>query len=295
MRPGLSTHAFLPLRLNTGLLDAMVRACAPFGAPVLEIFAARHHFDYADRSVVREVATWFRDSGVEATLHQPVSVETYWSRHSAPSLNLIDPEKTRRIEAMDEVKRALEAAELVPFTAMVVHLGQARDTWSLRSLEHSITAIEHLHAFAQPLGVKLLLENYINDVSTPEHLMEILKIGHFKGVGVCLDIGHAHLSEAGLETSMEVLAPRLGELHLHDNNGVRDEHLWPGTAEAGKGIELVRLGSLLEPLPDATPLILEVAHELGETAESIGPKVSRMFSDLSRLKERQDEASLENL
>ena len=295
MQPGLSTHVFLPQRLHTGLLDAMVRACAPFGAPAIEVFAARHHFDYTDRSVVREIGNWFRDSGVRATLHQPLSADAYWSRHAAPTLNLLDPEKTRRIDAMDEAKRALEAAEQVPFRAMVVHLGQARDTWSPRSLEHSLTAIEHLKAFAHPLGVKLLLENLPNEVATPEHLLEILRIGHFDNVGICLDVGHAHLSEGGLDATLELLKPRIAEVHLHDNNGMRDEHLWPGTAEAGKGLELARVSGLLEGLPDSTACVLEIAHELGETMDSVAAKTSCIFSELARIQERQHEVSSNHL
>src|SRR5271170_2325510 len=171
MQPGLSTHVFLPQRLHPGLLDALHRS----GAQVIEIFAARHHFDYTDRDAVRDIATWFNSTGVGATLHQPLYIsdraDAQWSRHVAPNLNLIDPEKSRRIAAMDEVKRALESAEQIP-----------------------ITACEHLKAFAHPLGVRILLENLQNEITTPEHLLEIVRVGHFDRVGVCLDVGHAHLA-----------------------------------------------------------------------------------------------------
>src|SRR5271156_1506596 len=198
MQPGLSTHVFLQQRLHTGLLDAMRRG----GARTIEVFAARHHFDYTDRSAVREIAQWFRSNEV------------------APTLNLIDVEKARRIDAMDEVKRALEAAEQIPFVSIVLHLGVREDHWSPRSLEHSLTAIEHLKAFAHPLGVKVLLENLHNEVATPEHLMEVLKVGHFNTVGVCFDVGHAHLSDEGIAGAFKVLQGRIAELHLHDNHGL---------------------------------------------------------------------------
>ena len=58
MQPGLSTHVFLQQRLHPGLLDAMLRGLAPYGVPVIEVFAARHHFDYTDRSIVRDIANW---------------------------------------------------------------------------------------------------------------------------------------------------------------------------------------------------------------------------------------------
>src|SRR5579859_4185771 len=72
MQPGLSTHVFLQQRLHPGLLDAMLRGLAPYAgrsgaSPVIEVFAARHHFDYTDRSIVRDIALWFRDAAIRPT------------------------------------------------------------------------------------------------------------------------------------------------------------------------------------------------------------------------------------
>ena len=141
MQPGLSTHVFFQHRLHPGLLDALAAA----GARHIEVFAARHHFDYTDTLAVRELAQWFRSNDVRAILHQPIYItdraDTQWSRHVAPNLNLIAPEKTHRIAAMDEVKRALESAEQVPFTAAVISLGLNHSAWDDLAIEHSITAI----------------------------------------------------------------------------------------------------------------------------------------------------------
>jgi sugar phosphate isomerase/epimerase len=246
MQQGISTHIFLQQRLTPALLDALVRG----GAASIEIFAARHHFAYTDRAAVREVANWFRANDVGASLHMPIFAsddETNWSRHTAPTLNLIDLNKGARIEAMDEVKRALEAAEQIPLRSCVVHLGLKDDRWDTRSLDDSLTSLEHLQAFAAPLGVRLLLENLTNDVAAPAHLVEIVRAGHFDTVGFCLDIGHAHLAEpaaptrdqsrdqsrehaakSGIALAFEAFGDRVAELHLHDNHGMRDEHLWPG-------------------------------------------------------------------
>ena len=283
MKPGLSTHVFLQQRLSTGLLDAMRDG----GARTIEIFAARHHFDYVDRQVVREIAAWFRANDVGATLHQPLYTDAQWSRHVAPTINLIDVEKSRRIDAMDEVKRAIEAAEQIPFTAVVLHLGQKDDGWSPRSLEHSLTAIEHLKAFAHPLGVKVLLENLQNEVTTPEHLMEIVKVGHFDTVGFCLDVGHAHLSapngNVGVDKAFDVLGSRIAELHLHDNQGSKDEHLWPGQGS----IDWKNLTRLIAGLPHEVPGVIEIAHEANESAEAVAGKLAQFLSE----RERQADAS----
>jgi sugar phosphate isomerase/epimerase len=288
MQAGLSTSVFLQQRLHHGLLEALRLG----GAQTIEVFAARHHFDYTDRGAVRDIATWFRDTDTNATLHQPIfsdGASHLWSRHVPPSLNLIDPEKSRRIDAMDEVKRALESAEQIPFSAITLHLGLKDEPWNARALDHSLTAIEHLKAFAHPLGVKVLLENLQNEVTTPEHLLEILRVGHFTTVGIALDLGHAHLADPnnGPETALELLRPRIAAVNLHDNHGQTDEHLWPRNtfdpARTPDGtIDPAALTKLLSTLPAATPLILEISHELNETPDSVTLKSQAFFDQQTR-------------
>ncbi|GGA69885.1 hypothetical protein GCM10011507_21800 [Edaphobacter acidisoli] len=280
MQPGLSTHVFLEQRLHPGLLDALHQG----GAKTIELFAARHHFDYTDRSNLREIASWFRSNEVAATLHQPIFTEAHWSRHVAPSLNLIDAEKSRRIDAMDEVKRALESAEHIPITAAVLHLGLKDEPWDTRALENSLTAIEHLKAFAHPLGIRILLENLQNDVTTPAHLLEILKVGHFDRVGICLDVGHAHLAapeNKGIDDAFEHLGPRIAQLHLHDNQGQRDDHLWPGSGT----IDWKNLTKHIAALPAATPGIFEISYDLEETPDSIAARTIQSTDLMKRASE----------
>jgi len=277
MQPGISTHVFLQQRLHPGLLDAFLKS----GAQAIEIFAARHHFDYADRSIVRDIAAWFRSNEVAASLHQPLYSDSHWSRHTAPSLNLIDPEKSRRIDAMDEIKRAIESAEQIPFRAITLHLGLKDEPWNTRALENSLTAIEHLKAFAHPLGVKILLEDLQNEVTTPEHLLEILRVGHFDNVGITLDIGQAHLGDGGIDLAFELLKSRIAELHLHDNQGVKNDHLWPGSGK----IDWKNVAKQIAILPPSTPGIFEIAHDLEEAAESVTKKASEAISHHLRLTE----------
>jgi sugar phosphate isomerase/epimerase len=193
-------------------------------------------------------------------------------------LNLIHVEKSQRIQAMDEVKRAIESAEVIPFTSVVLHLGMRDEAWNTRALENSMTAIEHLKAFAHPLGVKVLLENLVNDVTTPEHLMEILKVGHFDNVGICLDVGHANLFYGGVQLALEQCGSRVKQLHLHDNHGTRDEHLWPGSGT----IDWKALAKSVAELPAETVGYLEIASELGETEPSVQQKSGEAFALLGQ-------------
>jgi len=257
------------------------------GAQSIEIFAARPHFDYTDRNAVRDIAVWFRANPVSATMHQPLHADSEWSRQTTPSVNLIDVEKSRRIDAMDEVKRALEVAEQIAVESMVIHLGNRGEMWSPRALEHSLTAIEHLKAFAHPLGVKLHIENLQNEVTAPENILEVLRVGHFDSVGVCMDIGHANLSMEGVASAIEILAPRIKQLHLHDNHGAtggvgKDEHLWPlASAEPGT-IDWASAAKMLAVLPLTVKGTLEIGHSLEETAESVGTKAAAVFTFLEQ-------------
>ena len=284
MQPGISTHVLLQQRLHPGHLDAFARA----GARHIELFAARHHFDYTDRSAIREIANWFRANDVIPSLHQPLYTEARWSRHVAPTLNLIAGDKSRRIYAMDEVKRALETAEQIPLTTVVLHLGLLHDPWTPHSLEHSLTAIEHLKAFASPLGIRLLLENLHNEVTAPDHLLEIVRVGHFETVGACFNIAHAHLSPEqstdGILPGLELLKPRIATLHLSDNDGRLDQHLWPGSVEKN-GIDFPKIVPSMGTLPPKTPWILEIAHDTNEDLDAITRHFTQTLDNFRRLEE----------
>ena len=268
----LSTHLFLNQRLHPGLLEFAGRS----GAEAVEIFAARQHFDYTSREHVRELADWFRSNSMQAfSLHAPMWPDHEMGRAGAPAVNVIHPEKSRRIDAMDEIKRALETAEHVPFRNMVVHLGERYDTWSQRTMEFAETALEHLGAFARPLGVRVLVENLLSEPTTPEHLITILDLGHLDSIGVCLDLGHAHVT-VGVAEAISVLGNRVVSMHVHDNHGTKDEHLWPGDGSIDWGV--VREG--LKALKAPPAAVLEIANNLGDAASAIPERVQKSYERL---------------
>ena len=98
MLKAISSHVFLRSRLHPGLLDTLKRT----GAEGIELFAARQHFDYSERSAVREIADWFRSSAVEPfSMHAPLYADYEMGRGGGPAVNVVHREKTRRIDAMD--------------------------------------------------------------------------------------------------------------------------------------------------------------------------------------------------
>ncbi|RRA48393.1 sugar phosphate isomerase/epimerase [Acidipila sp. EB88] len=266
----ISTHVFLRSRLHPGLLDTLART----GTAGIEIFAAREHFDYTDPSSLREIGDWFRANPVELfSMHAPLYSDRDSGRGGEPSVNVVHQDKSRRIDAMDEVKRALEVAEQIPFKHLVLHLGDRGDSWSARTLEDALTALEHLQTYARPLGVRLLVENIQNEVTTPAHLLEILNVGHLDDIGVCLDVGHAHLGD-GVAQAIETLSPRIRTAHLHDNKGERDEHLWPGDGTIDFAAALAGLAKAQQQPAG----ILEIHHGYGTDVALVVERAKAAFA-----------------
>jgi sugar phosphate isomerase/epimerase len=275
----ISTHVFLRQRLHPGLLDILARGAAEG----VEIFAARQHFDYTDRAHIREIANWFAANPVKPfSMHAPLFPDLEMGRGGAPSVNVVHPDKSHRIDAMDEIKRALEVAEQIPLQYLILHLGDREDMWSPRALEHSMTALEHLHAFANPLGVKLLIENLNSDVAQPAHLVEVLSTGHFHDIGVCLDVGHAHLG-AGIPAALTELKDHLRSSHLHDNKGDKDAHLWPGDGTIDWPQTMVGL----KAAPKGPAGVLEIHYALEEQPEAVAVKARKAFEFLGLLESEQ--------
>ena len=269
----LSTRLFLNQRLNPGLLELAGLS----GAQAVEIFAARQHFDYTSREQVAELAAWFRSNPLEAwSMHAPLYADREMGRTGAPALNLLHPEKSRRIEAMDEIKRALESAEDIPFRNLVVHLGERGDAWSPRTIEYALTALEHLGAFARPLGVRPLVENLIGELTSPEHLVEILETGHLDSTAVCLDLGHAHIS-AGCREAIATLGGRIASVHAHDNHGLKDEHLWPGEGSIDWLATVAALNALAAP----PAIVLEVSSKLPHEPACLPERIRKAFELLN--------------
>ena len=273
MQKAISTYVYVKQRLHPGLLDGLARG----GAQAIEIFAARQHLDYANRKQhVREIADWFRTSGVPLnSVHSPMYADYESGRTGGQPVNIATTDRGRRVEAMDEIKRALEIAEQIPFRFLVQHMGAGGEEFDDRKFEAAMTSVEHLRAFAKPLGVSLLLENIPNELTTPDKLVEFIRSSHFEDVGVCFDLGHAHMA-GGVSPAFEILKPYIRSTHVHDNAGDRDAHLWPGEGS----INWKEAAELLRSAPHVPPLLLEIeGDEKVDVAAKMGEAFRRLSSD----------------
>jgi sugar phosphate isomerase/epimerase len=271
----LSTHLFVNHRLTVATLSRIESA----GISAVEIFCARQHLDYQNKSQIAELGHWFRDSELKLhSIHLPIYDDEYWGQSGPQSvLNISGRTKAERIKTVDEIKRALEVAELIPMKYAVQHLGTPEQEFNDWAIEAAFSSLDELRSFANQRGVQILLENIPNGLSSADRLRYFLGVTHLD-MKFVFDVGHANLME-GVEHEFELMKDRIRSLHVHDNNGKEDKHLFP-MAEGGT-VDWPKTMGLLRSRPDQYPLLLELKEVPG--MQHPLDEVKRVFDKLEKL------------
>jgi sugar phosphate isomerase/epimerase len=258
MNFALSTHLFVNDRLSSHILDGILNA----GFRQIEIFAALQHLDYRDPHHVRDVAEWFRDHEVQLfSLHAPLYTDNEWGRAGGMAVSIAYLERRKRIESMEEIKRAMQVAEQLPYRYLILHLGLPQEDFNIDKFDAAFTSLEHLNLYAKERGVSILLENIPNELTTPERLIRFMQYTHM-GLKVCFDTGHAHMT-CGVAPAFEVLVDHIASTHIHDNRREKDDHLLPFDG----GIDWGRTLRGLRGLDSQIPFMFELRN-FGPAASS---------------------------
>ena len=247
MQRVLSTYLFVDRKLTAALLGEVARA----DILAIELFCAPGHFDYRREGEARELGSWLAGHGLALhSIHAPTTRDFNPSRESGTPLSISDPERVRRLDAVDEIKRALDLAEHLSFPYCVQHVATSRDLAGPRRWDAAFSSLEHLSLFARQRGVTLALENTPGEMATPANLKSFLEETRLAGLKLCFDAGHAHLA-GNAPAALSLVAPMVATTHIHDNAGERDDHLLPyqGTID---------WTATLAALPPGIPLVLEL-------------------------------------
>jgi len=269
MNFALSTHLFH----NERLASAHLESAAAQGFTSIEIFATRSHVDYRDPRALDELADWLDRLGLAAgSMHAPICdrfMDGKWGRaFSNAATSAAD-----RQEAVTETTAAMEAARHLGSATVVLHLGVPNAQAAGAATNDASAAFRSLEALAESAtraGVRLALEVMPNALSTPAALIDAIDRLDDGTVGICLDLGHAHLM-GGAPEAIEQLSGHIITTHVHDNGGGRDDHLVPfqGTIDWPAALmELWKVGY-------AGPLVFEVADRgdvSGVLARTVGAR-----------------------
>jgi sugar phosphate isomerase/epimerase len=278
MQRALSTHLLVEHRLTTDWLERIWAA----EIPLVELFCARQHLDYRNKAQISDLAYWFRDSRLKIhSLHSPMySDEVNGLSGPEAAINITERAKSKRIPMVDEIKRALEIAETVPYRYLIQHIGVEAQEYDEWSVEAAFTVLEEISLFARQRGLEVLLENTPNELASAEGLLKFLDITRLD-LNFCLDVGHAHMNE-GIETAYGLLRSRIRSTHVHDNNGKEDLHLFPMMAGGQGTIDWLGTMQLLRSQEDRYPLLLELREvpDMGPPFDAL----RRVFDTLEGLK-----------
>ncbi len=249
----LSSHLVVQQRLTIAWLQKVLDA----GIPAVEIFCARQHIDYRNPSQIRELGHWFRDSDLKLrSLHSPMYSDEYWGRSGPDAvITITETTKAERMRMVDEIKRALEISEYIPFQYLIQHIGVLHEEFNEFKVEAAFSALEQLSLFARQRGVNILLENIPNDLSSAERLQQFLRMTHLD-LNFVFDTGHANL-RGNVESEFAIMQDRVRSLHVHDNDGKSDKHLFPMVSEGGT-IDWGRAMDMLRSRQSQYPLLLEL-------------------------------------
>lgn len=281
----LSTYLLVSKKLTPALLAQIAEA----GFTGVEIFAARTHFDYTDKNEIRLISQTLADRRLQLlSLHAPTSRDLSLNREGGAPLSITEVERVRRIEAMDELKRAIDVAETLPFSRMILHMGGSRETADPRKRDAAFSSLEHLSLHARHTGVTICIENTTSEMGSPAYLRSFIEETRLTTLRINFDIGHAHLADGPegerVLNSFEPLRELIASAHIHDNHGEKDEHLPPYDGS----IDWAAALKLFNSLPGGElPLTLELKEKTGPDAPSLSEQLAAAAKSLDRLEEEQ--------
>lgn len=155
--------------------------------------------------------------------------------HSASYVNSAEIMLTVRKAVEQHLIEYLELAKKLECSYLVIHCGYHFSQFMEATYEALLTTFRRVVEEAEKLNMPMMIENMnrlhpdceINYLGTTvEELKIVFDNIETPYLGLAMDCGHANLLPGGVIPFIEAFGPRIGGLHLHDNDMVLDRH-WP--------------------------------------------------------------------
>ena len=168
----------------------------------------------------QQTADILRENGLACTLHAPFF-----------DLNPGGMDTRIREVTREKLRRAFELIPVFQPSSIVCHLGYDHDKHSYKLdqwVKHSTETWLELLNIAEQNKTYVMFENTYE--TTPDIHHRLFTEINSPYLRFCLDTGHL-ISYAGTSWQLwlDKLLPWLGQLHLHDNEGQRDDHIGIGS------------------------------------------------------------------
>ncbi len=190
-------------------------------------------FSKSDKEII-EFARPYKEAGEKYGI--------YFHQMHAPFPSYVENETGNDL-VMDAIKKCIMVCGYLNCKNIIVHpmfLGYDAKLDLKTEWDINIARYSELIPTAKQYGVTVCLENMFTgykgklyaavcaEMSEANRYIDTLnEIAGEKVFGFCLDIGHALLVGKDMYTTIMEIAPNLTTLHIHDNNGINDQHLFP--------------------------------------------------------------------
>jgi sugar phosphate isomerase/epimerase len=179
----------------------------------------RHDFIYTEPEIqhvaglMEELQLSLRD------IHAPTGAEKNW-------FSTVEYQRRAGVEI---IKNRVDMCRTLGGSAIVTHIPQLTPD-SFGSWCQQRKSLDELETFCAQRGVRIAVENRPAD--TFNGIEELFAEYSSEFVGLCYDSGHGNIGGDGLE-HLDSVKERLISVHLHDNNGVEDQHkpIFSGTTD----------------------------------------------------------------
>jgi sugar phosphate isomerase/epimerase len=193
----------------------------------------------------------FAQTGFRFTVHSPYQ-----------DINIASSDLRRRKASVAAVKESIRNASKFDSLNVVVHPGSSDGSSSIdQSFETNCESLMELWDYSCSLGQRMAVENDIlregGLLVRPTDFRRLFALVGSR-LPVLLDVGHANISGT-LREFVRTMSSDLAELHIHDNEGVLDQHLGIGRGTTDLG----EIGKLF--LNTALLFTVESVHDAHES------------------------------
>ncbi|NLL82673.1 MAG: sugar phosphate isomerase/epimerase [Lentisphaerae bacterium] len=176
-----------------------------------------------NKSEIDQIERWLKEYGLKLLdLHGSMGQEKSWGV----------AEEYRRLAGYELVANRLEMTARLGGGVVIMHAQFSQLEDGTIEMAPMMKTLDELEPLARCLGVKIAIEN-----GNWEVISSLLAKYSPEFLGLCYDCGHGNLGYGkpdfyqgyGLD-QLDIHKERLISVHLHDNDGVSDQHRLPFTA-----------------------------------------------------------------